>query len=620
MRVKVYLNDWFYNAGIVGFLRILKHNKDEFAEIEKNCIEFESDNLINFAKYYFKYFFDTYNVAEKTEERINQSFKKIENQLLTETEDKHEIKSIQDKVKTEKKYIKQIIKTQLDKIKKIDISVYNEMLDASNKIDLIETKDNIEELNKIQDILIRCMKIDRINKRLTMNLFKSILSKNYFGQKSFLNVVNTALDFEEQEQLMYRDYVSNIVETGFMKNISKGKYNIEELDSEITEKIKNGIISKEVIKIYENIQKKYIEKGKTVEDINKYLEEKVFSTCYMCENDGVMTDDYSEGNFVPLAVSSDNMKNFFWNQNSKFPICDVCKLILFCIPAGITSITKVVKENQMGQAIYKEKEMLSFVNFDTSVDNLLKTNNNFEDISRKNKQNPYTDLILNIVEQDKKISEWQLQNIFVVEFETEYLAFSRMEYFNINRYVAKFFGNYSRLTISNIKDYRYKLQIVDYILKNKDIKYVINDRLREEIKKENTQGFNSYMATLTRLDLNLLKKEGNKLEENIKKNNAKLRVLYNLGIDIHEELKAKDEENKLNGYTYKMLNSIKSGNKNEFMDIVIRIHMMMGKDVSPIFLEIMQESDLDFESIGHSFLSGLISNKFNKKEEEKVDE
>ena len=54
------------------------------------------------------------------------------------------------------------------------------------------------------------------------------------------------------------------------------------------------------------------------------------------------------------------------------------------------------------------------------------------------------------------------------------------------------------------------------------------------------------------------------------------------------------------------------------MDIVIRLHMAMGKDVSPIFIETMQTTGLDFESIGHSFLAGLISNKYEKKEEEKI--
>ena len=106
------------------------------------------------------------------------------------------------------------------------------------------------------------------------------------------------------------------------------------------------------------------------------------------------------------------------------------------------------------------------------------------------------------------------------------------------------------------------------------------------------------------------------MEENIEINNKKLYVLYNVGIEIHEELKSRNEENKLSGFTYKMLNSIKTGNKKEFMDSVIRIHMFMQKDISPIFLEVMQDTSLDFESIGHAFVSGLVSNKFDKNKEE----
>ena len=370
---------------------------------------------------------------------------------------------------------------------------------------------------------------------------------------------------------------------------------------------------------YSVFEKKFIEKDKDIEEIKKYISEKVLNYCYMCENEKTLTTNYSEGNFIPLAVSSDNMKNFFWNQNAKFPICDTCKLMLFCIPAGISSVSKTVQENVNGQVTYREKEIFGFVNNDVSVEELLQYNNNLTQSSKMDKtiHNPYSDLILSIVEQKKDISEWQLQNIFVVEFESEYLAFSRVEYFNIKRYVAKFFKNYSKM-FTAISDYRYKLQIMDYILKNKDIKYVINQRLREEFEKDIPNGFNNYLATKVRLILNLLKKEDCNMKETIKKNNNKLYVLYSLGVAIHEELKAKNEENKLDGYVYKMLNSIKSGNKKEFMDIVIRIHMSMGKDVSPIFLEVMQNSDLDFESIGHSFVSGLISNKLEKNNEEVV--
>lgn len=616
MKIKVYLNDWFYNAGIVGFLRILEANDDEFAIKRNNYIEFDTESLRKFHKYYFKYFFQKYNVAENVENRTKNSFDYLENNIEVILENKDKEKERKDKIKSNKKYIKDTIKKQLDKIKKIDENTYEEMKEQYERIEKSSTK---QEIIEIKEKLISDIEKDNINKRLTLNLFKSILSNTYYGQPSFLNVIKTSISYEGQQELMYRDYVSNIVETGFINGIMKNEYSIEQI-KEYIENAKESNIIQEMEKIYSKIEKDYIGRSKTIEDIQKYLKEKVIKSCSMCENEIGLTTNYSEGNFVPLAISSDNARNFFWNQNVKMPICDVCKLILFCIPAGMTTITKTIKEN--GE--YREKQLLSFVNYDTGIDRLYKTNINFGNKLRyENKnENPYSELILDIVEQDKQVSTWQLENIFVVEIEAEYGAYSRIEYFNIKRYMSIFFTQYAEKTLSKIWDYRYRLQIVDYIMKNKDIKYIINDRLRAEMSKEEAKGakkngYNSFLATQIRMILNILKKEGNEVE-NIKKNDDKLYVIYNLGVQIHEELKSKGEDNKLDGYTYKMLNSIKAGNKKEFMDIVIRLHMAMGKDVSPIFIETMQTTGLDFESIGHSFLAGLISNKYEKKEEEKI--
>ena len=616
MKVKVYLNEWFYNAGIVGFLKILESNDNEFAIRRKNYIEFDTEDLRNFHKYYFNYFFKKYNVAENVENRTRNSFEYLENNIEIVFGDKEREKERKDKIKSNKKYIKEVIKKQLEKIKKVDENTYEEMKEQYDQIDKVDTK---QEIIEIKEKLIFDIKKDNINKRLTLNLFKSILGNTYFGQKSFLNVIKSALSYDEQQNLMYKDYISNIVETGFINDIMQNKYNLEQIKEYI--KNANENITTEIEKVYLTIEKDYINKSKTVEDIQGYLRKKVIKQCSMCENKIGLTENYSEANFVPLAISSDNARNFFWNQNVKMPICDICKLILFCIPAGMTTITKTIKEN--GE--YREKQLLSFVNYDTGIERLYKTNINFGNKSRYENRNesPYSELILDIVEQDEKVSAWQLDNIFVVEIDAEYLAYSRIEYFNIKRYMSIFFTEYAQKTLSKIWDYRYRLQIVDYIMKNKDIKYIINDRLRAEMSKEESKnekknGYNSFLATQTRMILNVLKKEGKEVDD-IKKNNDKLYVIYNLGVQIHSELKSKGEDNKLDGYTYKMLNSIKAGNKKEFMDIVIRLHMAMGKDVSPIFIETMQTTGLDFESIGHSFLAGLISNKYEKKEEEKID-
>ena len=524
MKTKIYLKDWYFNAGLIGFLRILKENQDEFATIKENYIEFETKNLKNFPNYYFNYFFVKYNVAKKTEERIEKSFQRIKENIAIETIDKEENKKIQEKIKAEKKYSKQILKTQMDKIKKIDELLYEQMLQNYEAIDGIKQKEDIGKLEEIEHHFKEILNKDLINKRLTMNLFKSILSKSYFGQPSFLNVVNTALSYEEQQEVMYKDYISNIIETAYLQDVLENKKQLETIKIELEEKLQSNRLTKEVEKIYRNIQRRYIEKQKNVEEIQKYIREKVFSDCFMCESLNTLTSSYSESNFIPLAISSDNMKNFFWNQKAEFPICDICKLILFCIPAGITSITKTIKEN--GQ--YREKELLSFVNYDTDVEDLKRYNDNLGAGSKidKNVNNPYSELILDIVEQDKKISEWQLQNIFVVEFEAEFLAFSRMEYFNIKRYVAKFFKYYARSKLNMITDYRYKLEIVDAILKDKKIEYIINRRLREELQKDNRNGEQSHLATQIRTTLEILKKEEENLKEKVEQANNKLKVMF----------------------------------------------------------------------------------------------
>lgn len=615
MKTKIYTREWFYNAGIIGFLRILEHNQKNFVNIQENYIEFDTKDLKEFAQDYFQYFFDIYNVAKKITEKIEVSFNKIENYLEQNDSDG---KEIQNKIKSEKKYIRATLKSQLDKIKKIDEEIYDTM---QNQYERIEKANMVEELENIKEIIKREIEKPNINERITMNLFKSILSKNYFGQPSFLNVVKTSLSYQEQQEVMYKDYISNIIEIDFLQEIINGTYEIEEIKEHIKNQ-KSELLTKEMQQIYHNINKKYIEKGKPLTEIQNYIQEKVFSTCYMCENEHTITGNYSESNFAPLEISSDNMKNFFWNQNAEFPVCDICKLILFCIPAGITTTTKIIKEREQGQTKYKEKEILTFVNYDTSIEDLKKNNNYFSARAKRDKsmENPYSDLIRNIVEQNKKISNWQLENVFIVEFETEYGAYSRMQYFNIKRYVARFFVEYANTTLVAIKNNSYKLQIIDHILKNKELKYIIHDRLREELEKDKPFGFYSYLASKIRVTLSLLKKEGNNVEEEIKKNNAKLNVLYNIGIEIHQELKKKGEDNKINGYAYKMLNSIRAGNKKELMDTILRIHISMGKEVSPIFIEIMKDSNLDFEAIGHSFLAGLISERKEENKEIKVNE
>ena len=67
--------------GIVGFLKILECNEDEFAIRKNNYIEFDTENLRNFHKYYFNYFFQKNNVAESVKNRTESAFDYLENNI-----------------------------------------------------------------------------------------------------------------------------------------------------------------------------------------------------------------------------------------------------------------------------------------------------------------------------------------------------------------------------------------------------------------------------------------------------------------------------------------------------------------------------------------------------------
>lgn len=57
MKVKVYLNEWFMNAGILGFMNIMEKFNPDAIKKSENYIETETEALRNFHKYYFRVFF-----------------------------------------------------------------------------------------------------------------------------------------------------------------------------------------------------------------------------------------------------------------------------------------------------------------------------------------------------------------------------------------------------------------------------------------------------------------------------------------------------------------------------------------------------------------------------------
>ena len=96
--------------------------------------------------------------------------------------------------------------------------------------------------------------------------------------------------------------------------------------------------------------------------------------------------------------------------------------------------------------------------------------------------------------------------------------------------------------------------------------------------------------------------------------------LYKEGAEIALAYKKTGSENKIAGISYRLLNSVKAGNKKDFMDGILRVYMSVNKELPKIILEAIKEEKLDFAEVGHSFIAGLNGYYKEDVKEEKVHE
>jgi len=202
-----------------------------------------------------------------------------------------------------------------------------------------------------------------------------------------------------------------------------------------------------------------------------------------------------------------------------------------------------------------------------------------------------------------------LQNILYVEFNSNYNSKNcKMNYFNIPKYLAWFFKEKIYL-INAIQDKNFKMQLMDKILSNKDIKSVIDEKIREIITENLGKAMDCFNAVIIRMEINKYK---NLEKEVVDLAYRDLNMLFEEGQKINSFLQSQNAENKINSIAYRLLNATKSGNKKDFMDAVIRLYMSCDKAIPSLFLEVMTEKSLSFEDISYAFISGLLNNK-NKK-------
>ncbi|GEM_PF-584777 len=540
-RHKVYMRDWYFNAGITGFLDIIgtsiNDNEKDCTNIEdiqnkykdnlficENYIEFNDDVFENFEEKFIKkaflmffdikiYIYILQNILKEYEEK-KEKFK-----ITTEITKKLE----------NNKVIYEILGIILNKE---TIEVFSESL-----------KNGIEKLSNI-----------------TNEFVYSEMIKTQSG-KEFIDYINMKLD--------------------------------------------KGIISTKKTKEYfENIKK--IDYKKVLKNNDK---------CLSCQT---LKANQKFNNAVSNVVGYNSRNtNWIWGfKDTNVKVCDLCALIYTCAFNSFAVIVKKIGSDWLNY--------FYIINKNSDIGDLYENIFEFKQIV-KTEKDQHSKIYLMIKESVRKIRNQQYKNIkdninFIEIIDNPILAGQSNKGYNVYNYninyeisifLEKYFvknifpkGYYKIKDIYiDIEEEILKLSIanqINYQLLNKYINILISSSIQEKDKKINLYFISEYI-------LNYINQFY--CEDKMEKNEKIITKGFHSGKDLRTKMFAVKKDNQIDGIVYAFLNSLKTCDRELFLDKYIRITMSYQIE-SKFGKEEMLDND-SFLQFGYSFINGLL-NKYEE--------
>ena len=538
--IKLSLSDWLYNAGIIGLLNILKHSKDEF-QINGQEVIINTDSFENFEEKYFKYFIDTY---EKTLSwyrivKLENFIKKHENENF-EAFDEDSLETLNEYIGSNSKSgsVKYYLNSNSYKAAFELIGDQFDIEKAGKELAQIKLKKN-EELN-VEEVKEVFSKIKAI-----INYCNKPNAKKYIAAKNVIyTIIKNAWDgvsfLNAQTKIpdMYIDYKEHFIDKTmeyFAQDTTKFKYN-----------------------------------------------------CFVC--DRKMKDMKNDLSFLKMTGFDTSRKpSHVWNFINDIAVCPVCKLVYSCVPAGfsyfygngiLVNANYSIEESQRINTIIKHEIL-----------------NNQES---KGIYNAFGTMIKGLRESINESSKYELSDIQVVRYEEDKYRFNILTK-NILKVLYDSREELNGLIKTGFQEINTYFRLYDETMKkllnNENLFIFIHKIIVFKISAEpkNIHYNESHIKNLIIINFRYLKGVGGmeKTEIDI------IKMASRDGYYLREAYKAKNSENKLNGICYRLLNALKTNNKNMFMDTILNCYLYTNKLI-PKFMTDCLRGDDEFKTIGYA--------------------
>jgi len=558
------MDEWFFTQGLIGYKKILE-NYGEKVRTTYDGIIVERRHLEKFADAFFHYYLTQYSVADR-EERYWRSLH-------------HKFKNGESSAKSE-------LNQSVNKRKKDVEKYFKDTSDGQRFIVAAEAyrkeKTYTDALDQYLDEMLEVFHTKAINDKLTANFFKARHLSPHYGQVSFLNVSKYALSVEEQKGVFHRDFIVPILEEWALWSA---------LNANDEDKVFQ-VLKETPHQSLKSLEKKF--RKKSVEEMKDYLYQEI-NQCSFTDFP-LAFHSFEEGIFSPLALSLKNI-NVTWDaKGSYYPLSSLARLIIFCSQAGATQ--------SQGKSV--------FIFYGGTFDELYRSNRFYTDMKNPNKT--FDELVFSLVREQKLKADYLRKHYIIFEYSSNYDAKkTELDYMIMSPSVIRLFSEHG--TLFNQIHYVNRHNFIRGLLQNYDTKHLIFNVLRDKIKSAY-----STLEVIRMTQLRHLNQRYEKGETGVDANLEK-RYVWVLAKSA-EEVKRKIGDKKAQGIAYRLLNAVRSNNKNTFMDTVMRVYISCDAEMPGILLEALHENHLDFATVGNAWISGLVSkpneiNEGEKKDDEK---
>ncbi len=333
-----------------------------------------------------------------------------------------------------------------------------------------------------------------------------------------------------------------------------------------------------------------------IKDIENYKQDnEKYISCFQCRNmHSRAKNKFIQMRFLNDFVDDPNKKQSpFWNNKDDSYICPLCAFVYAFMPFGFIPIA---------QDTYARDRL--FANQNTSIENIIKINSSIKkDKALENNKFIVLNTIVNSI-LEEKLRELDNIEIIVRECTRKKYSFDIIGK-DILKVIMRSKGNLKGLVTSRIKIGKDWIGIFNEVLNN-----VLNYRnqwsfLYRLIKAEaSTYVLNNVFNI--QINQNLIK-EGTVAMKVV---DGKIKSARISGIELQRYFGI-EAENKLRSFIYKLVNALGVGNKDLFLDTVVRMYSGINKAIPNTFINLFA-GDERFKEIGYAYLLGLKSEQKEK--------